>query len=966
MKRTGAEIARISSRLRPVQSESPGPRKADRTQQSPTAGYQPQYQALLQNSSDMVFLLDETSEIRFAGPSCLRILGYTPEELVGQGCFALMHPEDQASTRREMSALIGEAGGSRTSEFRLLAKDGSWHWIEGVGTNLLSDPSIQAIVINSRDITERKRAEIERQVFFEVIHALNVTPNLDELLARVHASLKKVVYADNCYVALYEKQTEMFQFHFFMDKFDAAPPAQKAGRSCTNYVFRTGKPLLMSKQIFEKLVSEGELELFGTPAPAWLGVPLHTPSATIGVLVVQHYTDEHAYTERDLALLNSIGGQIALAIERKQAEDTLRKQQTENEIIFNSAPYMIWYKDTRNRILRANRPAAQSVGLDVSEVEGRSAYDLFPSEAVRYHQDDLDVVRTGQPKLAILQPYRLPSGEVRLVRTDKIPYRDPAGEIVGVVVFSTDVTERQRAEDSMRRSELNYRSVVQGAPYGICRVSQHGRLFNVNPALVLMLGYASEAELLDVNLDRHIFHDPGERANIVKERGESFEGAETSWSHKDGTRIQVRLSGRPVRDPEWPSTCYELIAENVTEQRALEKQLRQAQKMEAVGRLAGGVAHDFNNLLMVIQGHAELLGEKTRGVHAGTAADSEPRQAAGEGEWYLRKVEQIQKAAERAAGLTRQLLAFSRMQMLQSKVIALDEIVAEMGKMLPRLIGEDIDLEILMSPDLGRVKADPSQMEQVVLNLGVNARDAMPHGGKLTIETADVEVDDAFARRHPPMVPGPYVLLAVSDTGVGMDPETQAHIFEPFFTTKEVGKGTGLGLATVYGVVKQSGGYVWVNSEKGRGTTFQVYLPRVLQTAEPLSSPAASNEAPSGSETILLAEDEKDVREIAREFLSLAGYKVLEARDGAAAMEIVRGYQGPIHLLITDMVMPKVGGRELAAQIAELRPEMKVIYMTGYTERSAASNGDSNKAVMLTKPFTRLALARTVSKVLKS
>jgi two-component system cell cycle sensor histidine kinase/response regulator CckA len=604
----------------------------------------------------------------------------------------------------------------------------------------------------------------------------------------------------------------------------------------------------------------------------------------------------------------------------------------------------------------------------VSEVEGRSAYDLFPSEAVRYHQDDLDVVRTGQPKLAILQPYRLPSGEVRLVRSDKIPYRDPAGEIVGVVVFSTDVTERQRAEDAMRRSELNYRSVVQGAPYGICRVSQHGRLFNVNPALVLMLGYNSEAELLDVNLDRQIFRDPGERANIVKERGESFEGAETSWTHKDGTRIQVRLSGRPVRDPEWPSTCYELIAENVTEQRALEKQLRQAQKMEAVGRLAGGVAHDFNNLLMVIQGHAELLGEKTRSGRGTTAAaaDSETSQAAGEGEWYLRKVEQIQKAAERAAGLTRQLLAFSRMQMLQSKVIALNEIVAEMGKMLPRLIGEDIDLEISMSPDLGRVKADPSQMEQVVLNLGVNARDAMPHGGKLTIETADVEVDDAFARRHPPMVPGPYVLLAVSDTGVGMDPETQAHIFEPFFTTKEVGKGTGLGLATVYGVVKQSGGYVWVHSEKGRGTTFQVYLPRVLQTAEPLSTPAASDEAPSGSETILLAEDEKDVREIAREFLSLAGYKVLEARDGAAAMEIVRGYQGPIHLLITDMVMPKVGGRELAAQIAELRPEMKVIYMTGYTERSAASNGDSQKAVMLTKPFTRLALARTVSKVLKS
>ena len=556
MKRTGAEIARISPRLRPVHNEPPGPRKIGEGTQQSAVAYEPQYQALLQNSSDMVFLLDETSEIQFAGPSCLRILGYTPEELVGQGCFALIHPEDQVSTRREMGALMGEPGGSRTSEFRLLAKNGSWHWIEGIGTNLLSDPSIRAIVINSRDITERKRAEIERQVFLEVIHALNVTPNLDELLVRVHASLKKAVYADNCYVALYEKQTEMFQFHFFMDKFDAAPPAQKVGRSCTAYVFRTGQPLLMSKQIFEKLVAAGELELFGTPAPAWLGVPLRTPSATIGVLVVQHYTNEHAYTERDLALLNSIGGQIALAIERNQAEDTLRKQQEENEIIFNSAPYMIWYKDTRNRILRANRPAAQSLGLDVSEVEGRSAYDLFPSEAVRYHQDDLEVVRTGQPKLAILQPYRLPSGEVRLVRSDKIPYRNTAGEIVGIVVFSTDVTERQRAEDAMRRSELNYRSVVQGAPYGICRVSERGRLFNVNPSLVLMLGYDSEAELLDVNLDRHIFRDRGERANIVKERGESFEGAETSWNRKDGTRIQVRLSGRPVRDPEWPSTCY--------------------------------------------------------------------------------------------------------------------------------------------------------------------------------------------------------------------------------------------------------------------------------------------------------------------------------------------------------------------------------------------------------------------------
>jgi two-component system, cell cycle sensor histidine kinase and response regulator CckA len=956
VKRPVTEFTRTPARLDRVQDFiARATRAVDGRPEPPVS--EPDYHALIQHSSDMMFLLDAGGHIRFAGPSCTQILGYTPEELLGRSCFALIHPGELSVTARALTTLLDEPGGTRKAEFRLLAKDGSWHWIEGLGTNLLSEPKIRAIVVNSRDITERKRAEIERQVFFEVIHALNITPNLDELLVQIHSSLRKLVHAENCYVALYEPKTEMFHFHFFVDQFDSAPPPQHAGRSCTAHVFRTGKPLLMRQDIFARLVADGEIEPFGTPAPAWLGVPLRTPSATLGVLVVQHYTDENAYTERDLDLLNSIGGQIALAIERKQAEDIMHKQQKENEIMFHAAPYMIWYKDTRNRILRANRTAAESIGLSVGEVEGRSVYDLFPSEAVRYHQDDLDVVRSGAPKLGILQPYRLPSGEVRLIRADKVPYRNAAGEIVGVVVFSTDVTERQRAEDAMRRSEVNYRSVVQGAPYGICRASERGQLFNVNPALVQMLGYASEAELLEVNLDREVFLTPPERVNIVSERGESFEGAEVSWKRKDDTQIQVRLSGRPVRDPEWPSSCYELIAENVTEQRALEKQLRQAQKMEAVGRLAGGVAHDFNNLLMVIQGHAELVLDRSREGQAVNRSDDA---------WYLRKVEQIQKAAERASALTRQLLAFSRMQVLQSKVIALNDVVTEMGNMLPRLIGEDIELKIVAGSHLGRVKADSSQMEQVVLNLAVNARDAMPKGGRLIIATSDVEVDDAFARRHPPMAPGPYVRLTVSDTGVGMDPETQAHIFEPFFTTKEVGKGTGLGLATVYGVVKQSGGYVWVNSEKNCGTTFKVYLPRVQQAAE-TPPPSAPAEAPTGSETILLAEDEKEVREIAREFLSLAGYTILEAHDGAAAVEIAQTHEGPIHLLITDMVMPKVSGRELAEVMAELRPETKVIYMSGYTEDSATPASEAGgKAVMLNKPFTRLALARAVNDVLKA
>jgi two-component system cell cycle sensor histidine kinase/response regulator CckA len=637
-------------------------------------------------------------------------------------------------------------------------------------------------------------------------------------------------------------------------------------------------------------------------------------------------------------------------LERAKAEDILRREQQENEIIFHSAPYMVWYKDAHNRILRANRAAAQSVGMDIKEIEGLSEYDLFPSEAVRYHQDDLEVIRTGEPKLVVNEPFRLPSGEVRVLRTHRVPYRDPDGKIIGVVVFSTDITERQRAEEAMRRSEMNYRSLVQNAPYGICRADERGRLFNVNPALTEMLGYDSEEGLLAANLDEEIFRDADARETIIKDRGEIFDGAEATWHRRDGTAIHVRLSGRPVRDPEWPSTCYELIAENVTEQWALEKQFRQAQKMEAVGRLAGGVAHDFNNLLTVIKGHAELLLDRTKGD-----------------EWFQRKAEQIEKAANRAATLTRQLLAFSRMQVLQTKVFDLCEIVADMGKMLPRLIGENIELEIVAKTRGGQVKADPGQMEQVILNLAVNARDAMPQGGKLRIETSDIELDEVFARMHPPIEPGHYVSLVVSDTGVGMAPETQAHIFEPFFTTKEVGKGTGLGLATVYGVVKQSGGYIWVTSEPGKGATFQIYLPQVQERPEPAPVPAVHEDVPLGTETILIAEDEKEVREIAREFLVLSGYTVLEARDGEEALNIAANHAGPIHVLITDMIMPAVGGRELAERISQSRPETKIIYMSGYAEYGGeGKTGVEEGGILLTKPFTRMGIVRMVNDILRA
>jgi signal transduction histidine kinase/DNA-binding response OmpR family regulator len=430
-----------------------------------------------------------------------------------------------------------------------------------------------------------------------------------------------------------------------------------------------------------------------------------------------------------------------------------------------------------------------------------------------------------------------------------------------------------------------------------------------------------------------------------------FNGLIVEWKRKDGTGTAVRVSGRAVSDGKKGRT-FELFAEDVTERRALEQQLRQSQKMEAVGRLAGGVAHDFNNLLMVISGYSEFLLDRL-------GPDPALRGPAQE----------IASAAVRATSLTRQLLAFSRKQMLAPKILDLNSVVTENLKMLNRMIGEDIELMMVPAADLGTVRADAGQIEQVIMNLAVNARDAMPAGGKLTIETSNVSLDEDYARFHAPLRPGNYVMLAISDTGAGMDSETQSHIFEPFFTTKGP-KGTGLGLSTVYGIVKQSGGYIWVYSEAGKGTTFKVYLPRVADTVEApaqVAIPAESTATEPGTETVLLVEDETNLRYLARQFLEKQGYRVVEAADGAAAMQIAVAHEGMIHLLLTDVIMPGMNGRELAQRISEIRPNVKVLYMSGYTENVIGSNGTLDAGVrLLQKPFTLRDLKSKVREVLDS
>src|SRR6266446_2347384 len=511
--------------------------------------------------------------------------------------------------------------------------------------------------------------------------------------------------------------------------------------------------------------------------------------------------------------------------------------------------------------------------------------------------------------------------------------------------------DRKRNEQALRRSEIRYRSLVQTAVYGIYRSSLEGKFLDVNPALIGMLGYNDALEVLALDPQKDVFVDPAEYARLVDEfrRTGRMDGFEVRWKRKDGATITVRISGRAVAGGDEPSDVLEAIAEDITERRVLEDQFRQSQKMEAVGRLAGGIAHDFNNLLMVISGYTEVLMYHLSPGH--------PLHA---------KAEAIQQASDRATTLTRQLLAFSRKQLLELKVIDVNAIVTDMERLLRPLIGEDIELTTSLTPSIGCTRADAGQLEQVIMNLVVNAKDAMPNGGKICIRTASVTLDDSYRPENTFIKHGPYVMISVSDTGQGMDRETQARIFEPFFTTKEKGKGTGLGLSTVYGIIKQSGGYVFPQSEPGAGTTFYIYLPRVEESPEEMAPAKSQENEKGGCGTVLLVEDEASVRELVRETLAARGYKVLEAENGESGLRVADAHGDGIDILITDVVMPGMGGRELAKRLLQIRPNLAVLYLSGYTEDTILHQGALGPCTaFLQKPFTLQNLARKVREVLR-
>jgi len=632
----------------------------------------------------------------------------------------------------------------------------------------------------------------------------------------------------------------------------------------------------------------------------------------------------------------------------------IRRELVQREELFHliseNAADMIAVVDMHGKRLFNSLSYEKVLGYTPEELAASSAFEqIHPDDRARVKRAAEEAQRSG---LGATLEYRLrhKNGSWLVLESTSSVIRNTKGEPEKLVIVNRDVTERKRAEEALRRSEADFRSVVEDAPYGIYRASVTGRLLKVNPALRKMLGYEQEQDLLRRDLGTDVFLHTGEYNRLIDllSRTEEVKDIEMEWKRQDTSPITVRCSAGRINDENKVTAYFEVFAEDVTEKRVLEKQLRMAQKMEAIGRLSGGIAHDFNNLLGVIIGYSRVL-----------------RKALGQENTLSEHAEEIEKAGQRAAAMTKQLLAFSRQQVLTPEILNLNTLVSDMEKMLPRLLGEDIEVSLSLEPELGSVKADQSQIVQVIMNLAVNARDAMPSGGKLKIHTANVTLDLSYTRHHPGSREGKYVLLSVTDTGTGMDATTLAHIFEPFFTTKERGKGTGLGLATVYGIVKQSEGYIWVDSAPGKGASFQIYLPlHAGKSADDEKKPEAAEKL-RGSEFILLVEDSEPLKKLAQTYLVASGFRVASAGSGEEALELAARTGETFDLLLTDVVMPGMNGRALAEHLLRRQPGMRVLYMSGYTDSFIAGHGVLEPGThLLHKPFTDEVLIAKVREVL--
>lgn len=978
------------------------------------------FQALIEKISDVIALTDPASLITYVSPAITRVLGYTPAEITGHSSTDFLHPDDiDRGVALFQQLLQQQPRTSVSAQFRFRHKDSSWRWLEVIGTNLLAELSIQAIVVNFHDITERKQAEAElaqRAAHLALINEIGrkiaAMLDLDGVLHRT-AHLVQQTFGYH-HVALFLVEGELVRLRAIAGSYETYFPAkhsQKLGQGIIGWVGTFGEKVVANDVSTEpRYIS---LIANHTVTAAELCLPIKVADQVVGILDIQS-PQHHAFSENDVIAMETLTHQIAVAIEnarlyeavqrelaeRKRVEAEIRRRNRElallNQVtaasVITAEPEVVLQTACRELALIFGMPQAHAFlfneekteAIVVAEYGAEGAAPTLTEPQPTGPSQTLPVAANPifqyllNHKAPLLTEESLPNPGLTRMRKSIQPRRIGSmlalpllieGEVVGGLGLETTEPRHFSVEEvnlawsvadqvsnALARARLSQTrerliAAIEQAAESVIITDIEGTILYVNPAFEHVSGY-SRSEIIGQNprilkssqQDEATFRDMW--ATITA--GQVWHGRFVN-KRKDGALYTEDVTVAPVRNSSGKIVNYVGVQHDVTRELQLEEQYHQAQKMEAIGRLSGGIAHDFNNLLVVITGYSELLLQR----HA------DPNST------IYKYVQEIKKAGEQAALLTQQLLVFSRRQMLKPKVVNLNLVVTEVEQMLRRLIGEDIELVTVLAERLGQVKADPGQIGQVIMNLAVNARDAMPQGGKLTIETANIDVDQSDVYRHFDLKPGAYVMLTISDTGIGMDEQTQAHIFEPFFTTKKHGQGTGLGLATVYGIVKQSGGHIWVYSEPGQGAVFKVYLPRLDEDGHSPKPNVSQAKPPGGVETVLLVEDEDTVRSLACQVLAENGYTVLAARHGPEALSLCEHYHQPLHLLVTDVVMPQMSGHELAQQLLQLRPELKVLYISGYTDEALVHHGILEAGIFfLQKPFTPNALAGKVREVL--
>jgi two-component system cell cycle sensor histidine kinase/response regulator CckA len=853
--------------------------------------------------TDLVNLEDFDKNPLHWSDEVFRIFGYEvgQVEVSRPNFLRAVHPADRDRVSNAMAKAVREGTGY-THEFRVIRPDGTERTVQAQAKTVLDEKTKKPLRFMGiiQDITERKRAEEK------LAHLALIVASSDDAITSVAL--------DGTITSWNEGAERIYGY----------TASEMAGRPI-GILAPPDRPNEIPK-ILERLRRGERVQGFETIRIRKGGQPMDVS------LTISPVKDPNGKIVGTAAVTRDI------TAHKREEERSRRLAQ-----VVDSATELITTGDRDGRITFMNRACLRALGYSEQEIYGKIFRDTILSPNLSpglREQIRTGLAERGEWKGECL--HRRKDGTDFPVYMSAGQLKDSAGRVIGIVGIARDITESKRAEERFYKAfHLN------PEPITIATVSD-GRYLDVNESFLRITGYQREEVIGRTSLEVKFWERPEDRAKLLEKLRQqgSVRDLEITFRTKFDEQ-RTALDSADIIEV-GGQKCIIAILKDITERKGLENQLRQLQKMEAVGQLSGGIAHDFNNLLGVIIGYSEILED-------GLEKNAKLRKTAQE----------IRKAGQRAATLTRQLLAFSRQQHLEPKVLNLNTVVADTEKMLRRLIGEHIEMTSKLASDLGQVKADQGQIEQVIMNLALNARDAMPDGGKLIIETRNVELDEEYALHHPPTVSGKYVEMIMTDSGVGMDAQTQSHIFEPFFTTKQLGKGTGLGLATVYGVVKQSGGYIWVYSEPGLGTTFKVYLPRVDEAIRESGTASAGAAVAQGSETILLVEDEESLRTLTRTILEQNGYRVLEAGGGKEALEIARLHTGPIDLLLTDMVMPGMNGHAVARNLALVHPETKVVYISGYAGFGQFGLPESDN-VLISKPITRDTLLRKLREVLHS